>query len=456
MIDALIQVLEETSGTSSSSTTTNVSGTSANMGTPPNGAPPSGGGATSAADGLASATGVYTLDGETATETGQTYTASNTDESAIYVVDGGNLTLIDPTITTSGDTSSGDNSSFYGLNAAVLATSGSTINISGGSITTSGSGANGAFATGEGSSVTLSQVTIEATGDGGHGVMATQGGAVTLNDVKITTAGPHSAPLATDRGSGTITARGGSVTTSGADSPCYYSTGILTISDNACSATGAESAVIEGANSLTLVNSTVSASIADKWGVMIYQSFSGDAEGSEGVFTMTGGVLANTASTGPLFYITNSTGFIKLKGVEVTAASGILLNAAGNDRWGSSGSNGGTANITADGQSLTGELVADAISSISLTLQNGSTLTGSINADNSAKAVNLALDTSSTWNVTADSYLTCLNDADGISGTTVSNIVGNGHTVYYDTSACSALNGQTYTLSGGGSLTPAK
>ncbi|HEY5530144.1 MAG TPA: hypothetical protein VIL51_11970 [Thermoleophilia bacterium] len=88
--------------------------------------------------------------------------------------------------------------------------------------------------------------------------------------------------------------------------------------------------------------------------------------------------------------------------------------------------------------------------------QSGSALTGAINSAKTAKAVNLTLDSSSTWNVTADSYLTTLSDTDGISGTTVTNITGNGLTVYYDAgnSANNALGGKTYTLAGGGELKP--
>jgi hypothetical protein len=56
--------------------------------------------------------------------------------------------------------------------------------------------------------------------------------------------------------------------------------------------------------------------------------------------------------------------------------------------------------------------------------------------ENSAKAINLTLDGSSTWVVTADSYLTSLVDTAGISRTTITNITGNGHTVFYDPSAC--------------------
>jgi hypothetical protein len=100
-------------------------------------------------------------------------------------------------------------------------------------------------------------------------------------------------------------------------------------------------------------------------------------------------------------------------------------------------------------------MTADAISSVTATLQNGSALTGAIDAAHAAEEVNLTLDASSTWSVAADSYLTCLSDPDGISGTAITNITGNGHTVYYEASVCSALGSKTYALSGGGVLQPA-
>jgi hypothetical protein len=422
------------------------------------GGPPS---AAASAAGSAATTGTsasisaaYTQTGGTETKTGGTYTAIETDQSAIYVTGGAALTLTGATIATSGDTSSADNSSFHGLNAAVLAAGGSMINLSDSTITTSGTGANGAFATDAGAAVNLTKVSIKAAGDGGHAVMATNGGVMTLADVDMNTAGPHSGAIATDRGGGAITVTGGSVITSGQDSPGIYSTGDITVTGATITATGAESAVIEGANTITLVDTDLSSSLADKWGVMIYQSMSGDAQGTEGVFTMTGGSLANTAATGPLFYVNNSTGVITLKGVKVTAASGTLVDASANSRWGNSGSNGGNVILTADGQTLSGDMTADKISTVTATLQNGSTLTGAIDTAHTAKAVNLTLDATSSWGVTADSYLTCLSDTDGILGTTVTNFVGNGHTVYYDTSACPALGGKTYTLNGAGTLMP--
>ena len=50
--------------------------------------------------------------------------------------------------------------------------------------------------------------------------------------------------------------------------------------------------------------------------------------------------------------------------------------------------------------------------------------------------------------------LSGLTDTAGISGSKVTNIVGNGHNVYYDSAANSGLGGKTYALVNGGQLIP--
>jgi hypothetical protein len=73
----------------------------------------------------------------------------------------------------------------------------------------------------------------------------------------------------------------------------------------------------------------------------------------------------------------------------------------------------------------------------------------------------LTPDATSTWTVTADSTLTSLSGArisgPTSAGSTITNFVGNGHTVTYDATlaANGALGGGTYSLAGGGTLTPA-
>lgn len=55
---------------------------------------------------------------------------------------------------------------------------------------------------------------------------------------------------------------------------------------------------------------------------------------------------------------------------------------------------------------------------------------GAIDAEDTAKSITLTLDASNAWTVTADSHLTYLTDPDGISGTTITNIIGNGHRLF--------------------------
>jgi hypothetical protein len=387
----------------------------------------------------------YSQSGGTVTKTGQAYSSSVSDLSGVFVTSTGTLTLSNSSVITSGNTTSTDSSSFYGLNAGVLANSASTIYLSGCNISTSGTGANGVFASGPGSSIVLTNDTITCTNQLGHGVDATNSATLTLTNVIIHTAGGSSAAIATDRGGGTINVTGGTFATTGTTAPGIYSTGSITVSGAAISATGSEGAVIEGANSITLTNTTLSGSV--KRGVMIYQSMSGDASGTQGLFTMTGGSFS--AATGPLFYVTNSTGVIKITGVTTAVTSNVLINAAA-DQWGTTGSNGGTVIFTADSEAISGNITCDNISSISLTLQNKTTLTSTI--DSAA----ISIDASSKWIVTGNSIITTLTDASGISGTTITNITGNNNNVYYNSalSGNSYLGGKTYSLVNGGYLMP--
>jgi len=84
---------------------------------------------------------------------------------------------------------------------------------------------------------------------------------------------------------------------------------------------------------------------------------------------------------------------------------------------------------------------------LKVTLSN-STLTGTV------KGAAMTLDKSSKWNVTGDSVLTSLSDSGGISGNNITNIYGNGHTVYYDKKLVenNDLKGKTYNLAKGGKL----
>ena len=192
--------------------------------------------------------------------------------------------------------------------------------------------------------------------------------------------------------------------------------------------------------------------VSDGGAVQFYPSSSSKVESGQGSLSMEGGSLAYTGGNGALFYAADAEGKVELNNVAINTASGILVKtvALENDKY----STGGALTLSVENQSLTGDVVADAASSVTLELANGSSLTGAISTNNEGRAVNVILDESSTWTVTADSYLTKLSDEDGISDSDVANIIGNGFTVYYNKNANVYLRGRIYNLSGGGYLKP--
>ena len=419
-------------------------------GMPPNGAPPSGGPPPGGGGGASSITGtaVYLQSGGTISKSNQDISASQQNESVIKITDSGVYTLTNSNVSSTGNTSSMDETSFYGLNAAILAASGSKITLSDIKITTTGSGANGVFATGTNSTINLANVTISCSNTGAHGVDATIGGILNLNNVNITTKGDGaSAAIATDRGGGTINVNGGNVTTYGTKSPPLYSTGEITVTGATMQAKNSEAVVIEGKNSVALTDTTISG--AKNWGVMIYQSMSGDASIGTGNFSMNGGTL--TSENGPLFYSNNTRAVINLKNAKLVNPSGILIKASAGD-WGNAGSNGADVTFTAESENMSGSIICDSISTVNLIFKNATTLKGAINTEHTSKSAALTLDDTSTWEVSGKSYMTSLTDTNNA----LTNIHSNGYNIYYDAANIvnNWLKGQTYDLTGSGKLTP--
>lgn len=437
------------------------SSTSSDHGTPPSGTPPTGtppeGEPPAKPEGengaviqkeVVTGTGLYTLSTGTASKSNETLTSNTANESVVKVSNGASLTLDHMTLTkSSGNTTSEESSNFNGLNATVLAEGKSSITLSKSTIKSDADGSNAVFATGEGTKINISDSVIDTKQNSSRGLDATYNGTIVAKNMTITTAGVHSAGLATDRGEGNVTLVGGSVKTTGVDSPAIYSTGNISVSDATLTATGSEAAVVEGKNSITLKN--VQLSGAKKQGVMIYQSFSGDAGVGTGKFTMTGGSLS--ASTGALFYATNTHAVVNLTNVNLKSTSGVLVNAQA-DRWGKTNENGATIDLTVNNQKLSGKITADKISQVNVNLNSKSSFVGAINNKNTAKYTSIKLDKNSTWTVTENSYVSVITDADS----KLSNIKSNGKTIYYDATqtANKWLNGKTIKLNGGGYLKP--
>ena len=320
-----------------------------------------------------------------------------------------------------GNTTSDDNSNFRGQNAVVLSIDGSKINIKGSNITSNSKGSNAVFATGEGSIINVENTNIHTKSDSSRGLDATYKGTVNGKNLTITTEGAHSATLATDRGEGTITAEAAKLTTSGEGSPVIYSTGNIMVNNVNGIANNSEIGVVEGKNSITLTNSNVTG-YKDN-GFMLYQSFSGDAESGIARLKAENNTLT-THATGAFLYVNNTTAEVDLSNNAISMPNtSTLVKASADSRWGKTGENGGHLTLHTSNQELSGNIMADSISTIALDMTNGSSLVGAVNTDNTAKEVTVKLSKDSNWILTGDSYVKSLSNED----TTGSNIQLNGY-----------------------------
>lgn len=374
--------------------------------------------------------------------------STGTDENAALVSSGANVTFNNIDITrNSSDSTGGDNSSFYGVGAALLATDGNAY-VKGGTVTTDAAGGAGLFAYGDGT-VYAADTTIKTTQDTSGGIHAAGGGKLYAWDLNVETDGESAAAIRSDRGGGTMVVDGGTYTSNGVGSPAVYCTADIAVKDATLTANGSEAVCIEGLNSLHLFNCDLTGNMSDlsqndsTWTVILYQSMSGDSEGGNSTFQMDGGTL--TSKNGGVFYTTNTESDITLKDVDITYNNDneYFLRCTGNNNergWGESGANGADCDFTAISQDMEGSVIWDTISQLDFYMTDGSNLTGAIIDDESFAGnggdgyCNVYVSDDSTWTVTGDSTVSKLSNAGTIvddSGKTVT-VKGTDGTVYVE------------------------
>ena len=383
---------------------------------------------------------------EDTTISNETIESTGTDENAALISSGANVTLDNDTITrTSADSQGGDNSSFYGVGAAVLATDG-TAYVKDGSVTTDAAGGAGLFAYGDGT-VYASGTIVKTTQDTSGGVHVAGGGTLYGWDLDVETNGESSAAIRSDRGGGTMVIDGGNYVSNGVGSPAIYSTADIAVSNATLTANGSEAICIEGLNSIHLYDCDLTGNMSDldqndnTWTVILYQSMSGDSEVGNSTFQMDGGSL--TSENGGVFYTTNTESTITLNNVDINYNDDneFFLQCTGNTNqrgWGQAGANGADCHFTGISQDMQGNVIWDSISDLDFYLTDGSSLTGAVVDDESYAGeggegyCNVYVSADSTWTVTGDSTVSSLENEGTIvdsNGKTVT-IQGTDGTVY--------------------------
>jgi hypothetical protein len=370
------------------------------------------------------------------------YTSESIDENAILVNGNIEATLSNINVDKTGDSQSGDNTSFYGINSAIIAKSGANLILKNITVTTNATGANGVFAYGgnattnnsstDGTTITISDSTITTTKDNSGGIMTTGGATTKATNLLVTTSGISSAAIRTDRGGGTVIVDKGTYTTTSAGSPAIYSTANITVSNAKLISKISEGIVIEGKNSVTITSCELTDSNTKLNGlsttyknIFLYQSMSGDA--ADGISEFTAKDSKIITNKGDTLYVTNTTASINLENNTITNndTTGNFLRVQ-KDSWGNTGSNGADVTLTMTNQESTGNIVIDSISTLNMTMTSNSYYEGIINGDKTAKSISLSLDKSSKIKLLGDSYITSLSNTDK----TNSNIDFNGYKLY--------------------------
>lgn len=370
--------------------------------------------------------------------TGETIRSVDPDENSILIENAGALTASNITVTKSGDTTSEQKSRLYGVNNAIAAYDDSIGYFEGCSILSEGEGGNGLFSSGKDAILRLYDTSILTTGGSAKGLYATNQGAISGQNLNITTEGAHSASAVAEGVNSHVTLCDSTLTTAAYNSPCLYSAGIMKASGVLGLANASPAAILKGNSTLAISSSDITG--AGDYGIILH----GDGRDldDEGMasFSSKNSLLSATQDKA-MFYVKETDVVVSISNTELSFESGILIKAE----------TSGNIAFKANKQSLTGDIICDDTSTVSLELRENSSYKGAIDSDHIGSAI-VVLEKGSSWTLTGDSYISILNNEQ----IDCSNIQSNGHTLFYDSEEEENgwLNGDTHALPGGGKLTP--
>ena len=167
-------------------------------------------------------------------------------------------------------------------------------------------------------------------------------------------------------------------------------------------------------------------------------SSAGIAAANEAAIVVSNGTVATEGSDSPCLLLLG--GGVTLVNMKLSAKASDLVCAPSGD-----------SRLRLDGTALSAAPVIGEGATLWIELQNGSSLTGTFGESLPARS-SVSLDAASAWTLDADAYVSVFLDADAA----LQNIVSNGHSIFYDSSAeqNAPLGGNTLALPGGGYLTP--
>lgn len=367
---------------------------------------------------------------------GQTYSSKESNEHAILVTKW-TVTISNAIITKTWD-SEWDTSDFYWTNAATISTDWilELVNVT---VNTDWKHANAVFAYWSWE-VNIWDSTITTKNDNSWWIMVTWWWKLSASNVNVTTEWNSSAAIRSDRWGWDIYVDWWEYTTNWSGSPAIYSTANIRVEHAKLISTKSEWIIIEWKNSVIISSSTLTdTNTVLHWhsstykNIFLYQSMSWDADEWTASFEADWcKIITNKWDT---IYVTNTKAEIKLENNEIINNDWDFLKIEWAAR-GKQGSNWWDVDLNLVDQEAQWDIIVDNISSLTMALTEWSSFQWAINSENQSQSISINLDSTSTWTLTSDSYISEISsDIEWYS-----NINLNGHTLYIWETAITSVN----------------
>ncbi|ETS78926.1 hypothetical protein PFICI_08779 [Pestalotiopsis fici W106-1] len=345
--------------------------------------------------------------------------------------------------------------SFWGFNAAINVANASTANLDHVNITVHNGGAN-VYSYGTDTVVTVEDSWLYSSGPVSHGLYASGNGTVIGRNLQHYSGGYRSSSFSGDSPAGYVYVYDSVAHAAGVGSATYYALGTI-YAENVLSVSEQGPVVfMDGVQNATLVHCDATAGLLG--GVVLFSSM--DRQ-SGGRLELVDSKITTVGDDVPGLWFGNTIVDVVINSSQVISPSGVLIVANYSqvtqdfDYYGGYPDNNNLqpAEVYASvyESSLSGDLVPYNGSYISFSLEQYSAWAGAAYAGYGVGLVDVSLSADSNWTLTADSTVQNLTDADA----SLANIDSAGFTLYYNSTLNDWLDGQTISLTGGGSATPA-
>lgn len=306
--------------------------------------------------------GAYVIDGKEVTIDGGTYKSTIANQNVFLVVNGGTLNIKNASIKKSGTlTSTGLNSSSddyvdYGINASILVLGeGSSANLNNCTFESSSNYGSPLFATNN-ASIEVKKSEIVCDGEYTPAIQIKNNASMKITNSDITTKQTDSPALLNE--SGSVQMEGGVIHTKKKNSPCFLTSSQTSLKNTRATANKSQALVLKSNSNVSIKKCNLNGK--KNSAISLYQEeYNSDSNCILSIYKST----IQNESNGPLFSLSNTNANIEMENCTLKNSTTTLIKTSANkDKV--------NLNFNANTQNLSGDIISDAKSSVTLNLDN--------------------------------------------------------------------------------------